>query len=83
MTQVTIISLFQILVQYGLYNSKIGLTLVYVAIATTVHAAIALAGARLRPLFVTERARRLLGAGAAVLLVGIAVWVAVTTRQLG
>ena len=30
--QVTIISLFQILVQYGLYNSKIGLTLVYVAI---------------------------------------------------
>ena len=30
--QITIISLFQILVQYGLYNSKIGLTLVYVAI---------------------------------------------------
>src|SRR5499426_1990046 len=30
--QITIISLFQVLVQYGLYNSKIGLTLVYVAI---------------------------------------------------
>ena len=30
--QITIISLFQILVQYGLYNSKIGLMLVYVAI---------------------------------------------------
>ena len=30
--QITIISLFQILVQYGLYNSKAGLTLVYVAI---------------------------------------------------
>lgn len=30
--QITIISLFQILVQYGLYNSKLGLTLVYVAI---------------------------------------------------
>jgi raffinose/stachyose/melibiose transport system permease protein len=30
--QITIISLFQILVDYGLYNSKIGLTLVYVAI---------------------------------------------------
>ncbi|MCC7271150.1 MAG: carbohydrate ABC transporter permease [Alphaproteobacteria bacterium] len=30
--QITIISLFQILVQYGLYNSKVGLTLVYVAI---------------------------------------------------
>jgi ABC-type glycerol-3-phosphate transport system permease component len=30
--QITIISLFQILVNYGLYNSKLGLTLVYVAI---------------------------------------------------
>ncbi len=30
--QVTIISLFQILVNYGLYNSKLGLVLVYVAI---------------------------------------------------
>lgn len=30
--QITIISLFQILVQYGLYNSKVGLMLVYVAI---------------------------------------------------
>ncbi len=30
--QVTIISLFQILVNYGLYNSKLGLTLVYVAL---------------------------------------------------
>jgi ABC-type glycerol-3-phosphate transport system permease component len=30
--QITIISLFQILVQYGLYDTRIGLTLVYVAI---------------------------------------------------
>ncbi len=30
--QITIISLFQVLVNYGLYNSKLGLTLVYVAI---------------------------------------------------
>jgi ABC-type glycerol-3-phosphate transport system permease component len=30
--QVTIIALFQILVQYGLYDTKIGLTLVYVSI---------------------------------------------------
>ncbi len=30
--QITIISLFQILVSYGLYNSKLGLILVYVAI---------------------------------------------------
>jgi ABC-type glycerol-3-phosphate transport system permease component len=30
--QITIIALFQILVQYGLYNSLVGLTLVYVAV---------------------------------------------------
>jgi ABC-type glycerol-3-phosphate transport system permease component len=30
--QITIIALFQILVQYGLYNSLIGLTLVYIAV---------------------------------------------------
>jgi ABC-type glycerol-3-phosphate transport system permease component len=30
--QITIIALFQILVQYGLYNSKLGLMLVYVSI---------------------------------------------------
>jgi ABC-type glycerol-3-phosphate transport system permease component len=30
--QITIIALFQILVQYGVYNTKIGLTLVYVSI---------------------------------------------------
>lgn len=30
--QITIIALFQILVQYGLYNSLIGLTLVYIAL---------------------------------------------------
>ena len=30
--QITIISMFQILVQYGLYNSLPGLTLVYIAI---------------------------------------------------
>ena len=30
--QITIIALFQILVQYGLYNSLVGLTLVYVSI---------------------------------------------------
>lgn len=30
--QITIISLFQVLVEYGLYNSRTGLTLVYVAV---------------------------------------------------
>jgi threonine/homoserine/homoserine lactone efflux protein len=57
------------------------LTGVYVAVATLVHAAIALAGGQLQPLFATDRARRTLGIVAAVLLVGIAVWVAVATRR--
>lgn len=55
----------------------------YVVVATAVHAAIALLGGQLQPLFATERSRRVLGIAAAVLLVAIAVWVAVTTRRLG
>jgi threonine/homoserine/homoserine lactone efflux protein len=58
------------------------LTGLYVAIATAVHAAIALAGGQLQPLFATDRARRALGIVAAVVLVAIAVWVAVVTRRL-
>lgn len=57
------------------------LTGIYVAIATAVHAAIALAGSLLQPVLSTDRARRLLGIVAAVLLVAIAIWVAVTTRH--
>lgn len=52
---------------------------VYVVIATAVHAGIALAGGLLRPMFVTDQARRLPGVVAAMVLVAIAVWVAVTT----
>ena len=52
------------------------LTAVYVAVATAVHAGIALAGSLFQPLFASDRARRILGIVAAVLLVGIAVWVA-------
>lgn len=57
------------------------LTGLYVTIATLVHAAIALAGGQLQPLFATDRARRALGIVAAVLLVAIAIWVAVATRR--
>ena len=57
------------------------LTGLYVLIATGVHAAIALAGGQLQPLFVTDRARRALGVIAAVLLVAIAAWVAATTNR--
>jgi threonine/homoserine/homoserine lactone efflux protein len=59
------------------------LTGLYVVIATAVHAAIALAGGQLQPLFATDRARRTLGIIAAVVLVAIAVWVAVATRRPG
>jgi threonine/homoserine/homoserine lactone efflux protein len=53
----------------------------YVAIATLVHAAIALAGGQLQPLFSTNPARRTLGIVAAMLLLAIAVWVGLTTRR--
>jgi len=59
------------------------LTGIYVTVATLVHAAIALAGGQLQPLFATDRARRVLGIVAAVLLVAIAVWVALATRRAG
>jgi threonine/homoserine/homoserine lactone efflux protein len=59
------------------------LTVIYVAIATLIHAAIALAGGLLQPLFATDRARRVLGIVAALLLLAIAVWVAVATRRVG
>jgi threonine/homoserine/homoserine lactone efflux protein len=59
------------------------LTILYAAIATAVHAAIALTGGQLQPLFVTDRARRALGLVAAALLLAIAVWVALTSRRAG
>jgi threonine/homoserine/homoserine lactone efflux protein len=62
-------------------GQSLTLTGIYVAVATLVHAAIALAGGQLQPLFSTDRARRALGMVAAVLLVAIAVWVAVATRR--
>jgi threonine/homoserine/homoserine lactone efflux protein len=53
----------------------------YVAIATAVHAGIVLAGSQLQPLFATERARRLLGVVAALVLLAIALWIAISTRR--
>lgn len=58
------------------------LTAIYVAVATAVHAGIALAGSLFQPLFASDRARRVLGIVAAVLLVGIAAWVAFSTRRV-
>jgi threonine/homoserine/homoserine lactone efflux protein len=59
------------------------LTGIYVVIATGVHAAIALAGSLLQPLFSTDRSRRALGVAGAVLLALVAVWLAFTTRRAG
>lgn len=58
------------------------LTAIYVVVATAVHAAIALTGSLMQPLFATDRSRRILGVVAAVLLLAIAAWVAITTRHL-
>jgi threonine/homoserine/homoserine lactone efflux protein len=57
------------------------LTGVYVSVATLVHAMIAVTASLAQPLFVSDRARRILGTVAAALLVAIAVWVAFSTRQ--
>lgn len=62
---------------------SITLTAIYVAVATAIHAAIALAGSLLQPLFSTDRSRRLLGIVASVLLLLIAAWIALSTRRVG
>lgn len=58
------------------------LTLVYVAVATTVHAAIVVLGGMLRPLFASPQWRGRLGIVFGLLLVAIAIWLAVTTHRL-
>jgi threonine/homoserine/homoserine lactone efflux protein len=65
----------------ALTPQTLSLTGLYVAVATLVHAAIALLGGQLQPLLATGRTRRALGLAAAMLLVAIAVWVAISTRR--
>lgn len=57
------------------------LTLVYVAVATAVHAAIALASGTFQPLLASDVLRRRMGVVFALLLVAIAAWVALTTAK--
>jgi threonine/homoserine/homoserine lactone efflux protein len=57
----------------------LSLTIIYVAIATAVHAGIAMAASLIQPLFAANRLRRWFGVFAAVVLVAIAAWVWIST----
>lgn len=57
------------------------LTLAYVAVATVVHAGIAVAGGSLQPLLTSSRWRGRLGIAFALVLVAVAVWLAATTHR--
>jgi threonine/homoserine/homoserine lactone efflux protein len=58
------------------------LTLVYVAVATVVHAVIVLAAGTFRPWLTSERVRRTMGVVFGLVLVGIAIWLALATRRV-
>jgi threonine/homoserine/homoserine lactone efflux protein len=57
------------------------LTLAYVAVATVVHAGIAVAGGSLQPLLTSSHWRGRLGIAFALVLVAVAVWLAATTHR--
>lgn len=57
------------------------LTATYVVIATLIHAAIVLAADRLKPLIASTKLRGSLGIVFAVLIVGVAAWLALGTRR--
>jgi threonine/homoserine/homoserine lactone efflux protein len=59
------------------------LTAIYVAIATLIHAGIPLSGSLLQPVLSSPRVRQPAGVVAALLLVGIAAWLFLTTRSAG
>lgn len=57
------------------------LTLVYVAVATAVHLGIVLLASTLQPLLASDRIRSRSGIVFGLLLLGIAVWLAITTHR--
>jgi threonine/homoserine/homoserine lactone efflux protein len=57
------------------------LTAIYVAVATAVHAALVVAAGTLQPVLASSRMRKGAGIAAAILLVGIAIWLAFATRR--
>ncbi len=58
------------------------LTLAYVAVATVVHLGIVLLASTLQPLLASDRVRSRAGIGFGLVLVGIAIWLAVTTHRV-
>lgn len=62
--------------------SFILLAAIYVFAATLVHTVIVLLASRLQPFFVQPGRRRVLGAIFGLLLVGVAVWLGISTRQI-
>ena len=57
------------------------LSLIYVAIATAIHAVIVLLAAQLKPIVERAGASRLVHAVLALMLVGVAVWLVIATRR--
>jgi threonine/homoserine/homoserine lactone efflux protein len=59
------------------------LSIIYVAIATLIHATIVALAGSLKPLIVTANSRRIIRRGFALILVGIALWFALATGRNG
>jgi threonine/homoserine/homoserine lactone efflux protein len=57
------------------------LTLIYAAVATLVHLGIVLLASTLQPLLASDKLRSRAGIGFGLLLVGIAIWLAITTNR--
>jgi len=66
---------------YPVGRQSLILTLIYVGIATLIHAAIVLAASTLQPLLSSAMVRRRTGIVFALLLAAIAGWVAITTHR--
>ena len=64
-------------------GQAVSLSLVYVAIATMVHSIVVLLADAARPWLEDERRSMIVRRALSLLLVGIAVWLFVTTRQIG
>lgn len=63
-------------------QQSLTLTMVYVAVATAIHAGIALAAATLQGPLASPRFRRATGVASAILLVGLAIWLGISTRRV-
>ena len=57
------------------------LGMVYVVVATAIHAMVVMLAGAVQPLLTAERSRRLMGGVFAALLVGVAIWVGLSTAR--